>query len=61
MPGVHLNGEAASKATPHVGWSRGEEGGTLRFGQRLLRRTAEPRLEGDLGEEERTAIRAGDD
>ena len=46
-------------ATPYAGWSQSSERETLRLGQRLrLGQGTEWRLEGELGEDERT-FRAG--
>ena len=52
-----LDGRAV--ATPYAGWSRSSDRETLRLGQRLrLGQATEWRLEGELGEDERT-LRAG--
>ena len=46
-------------ATPYAGWSQSSERETLRLGQRLrLGQATQWRLEGELGEDERT-FRAG--
>ena len=48
-------------ATPHAGWSRGEESGTLTLGQRLKLGPSEWRVEAELGVDDRTTLRAGYD
>ena len=49
-----LGGRAV--ATPHAGWSRGEESGTLTLGQRLELGGSKWRLAGELGEDRRSFV-----
>ena len=48
-------------ATPHAGWSRGEESGTLTLGQRVKLGPSQWHVETELGADDRTTLRAGYD